>query len=403
MKKRTLKFGAIVFACVLLVGCGGDSASSGSSAGTAVPSQTGKTAETGSGSSGALTGKESASDGNPGDMGSIVASDYVTLGQYKGLEVTIPNTTVSEGDIKTRIDGDLMSLGQTVSVTDLPIEDGDTVNIDYVGKKDGEAFQGGTASGYDLKIGSHSFIDGFEEGLIGAKVGDQRILHLNFPENYQSEELAGQAVTFDVKVNSISRNIVPSLNDETVKEIDSKYSSVAEYRKAIEDELKKDKSKSAQETVQTILMGKARENADFVAAEDFPAWLIERNVEIQKENLENTLKMYGASLEEYLKEIGQSEEEFDEELKEYAGALAEQQILIEAIFQAEGMSITDQEIDAAYEERAEEFGYESADEFKKTLKERNEESTFIDTIKSSKVQDMLLSTAVLTNPEMKTW
>ena len=346
--------------------------------------------------------KEGTSKG--GKIGEINASDYVQLGEYKGLTVTIPDTTVSAADVEARVDSDLASLAHLENVTDRPVREWDIVNIDYEGKKDGVAFAGGTASGYDLTIGSNSFIAGFEDGLIGAKVGEKRTLNLTFPEGYHAEDLAGKAVTFDVTVNSISENVIPELTDATVKELSPDYSTVGGYRDAIEKELQKEKADSAKSAVYLDLIGQARENSTIVSGDSIPQWLIEQNVTLQKNNLEQMLQdRYGYKLEDYLTQIGQTEEELDEELSEYAGNLAQQQLLIEAIVQAEGISITEDEIEKAYEEYAEEFGYESGKEFKDTLKERNSEDTFVDTVKGMKVEELLLDNAVITNPEMKTW
>ena len=392
MKKRTLRLIALLSACVVFGGCGGEKASSPAP----VPVRN-QTAESGSAE------QTKPATEIKGDLGSLNASDYVKLGQYKGLEATVPDTTVSAEDVNRRIESDLESIAYMESVEGRPVQDGDIANIDYVGKKDGEAFQGGTAEGYNLEIGSHTFIEGFEEGLIGTNVGEKRVLHLKFPEEYHSEELAGQEVTFDVTVNSISRNVIPQLNDASVKELNPDISTVEEYRKAIENELKEDKAESAKAAVRVELMARVRGDAEIVSGDKLPSWLIEQDVQMQKDNLEGTLMMYGASLDEYLAEIGKSEEEFDAELTEYAESLAQQQLLIEAIFQAEGLSITNEDIKKAYDEQAKEYGYDSGDEFKKTLQERGEEKTFVNTIKGDMVAEILLDNAKLTNPEMKNW
>ena len=129
--------------------------------------------------------------------------EVTKLGEYKGMEVTKEDTTVTDDEVVTRIQNILAANPEIIEITDRPAQEGDTVNIDYVGMKDGVAFDGGTAEGYDLELGSGVFIDGFEDGLIGANTGEERSLNLTFPENYGNADLAGQAVVFDVTVNKI--------------------------------------------------------------------------------------------------------------------------------------------------------------------------------------------------------
>ena len=129
--------------------------------------------------------------------------EVTKLGQYKGIEVTKEDTTVTDAELDQRIASILQANPEITEITDRPAQEGDTVNIDYVGMKDGVAFDGGTAEGYDLELGSGAFIDGFEDGLIGANVGEERSLNLTFPEDYGNADLAGQAVVFYVTVNKI--------------------------------------------------------------------------------------------------------------------------------------------------------------------------------------------------------
>ncbi|MCR5527137.1 MAG: trigger factor [Lachnospiraceae bacterium] len=336
-------------------------------------------------------------------LDSLDASKYVTLGEYKGLTVSVNDTTVSEGAIEETIQSDLESQAVLEPVTDRAVEDGDTVNIDYVGKKDGVAFDGGTANGADLVIGSHTYITGFEEGLVGHNAGDQVSLNLTFPENYQSTELAGQDVVFDVTINSISVNVVPELTDEVAAKINSSVSTVEEYKAAVKSELEETKQNTAKSMVYSDLLKLANDNAEIVSGNKLPQWLVKQNAETEKSNFEANLSAYNITLEKYLSNYGMTEEDFDEQIQLYAESIAKQQLLVEAIAQAENIKITDKDIEAAYEKYATQYGYESTDDFKKTVKERSGEDTFKESVLTTEVEEFLFKNANITNPEMVTW
>ena len=157
-------------------------------------------------------------------------SKYVELGDYKGIEYTMDVAEVTDDQVNQQIDSFLDGLAETEEVTDRAVEDGDTVNIDFTGTKDGEEFEGGSSEGYDLVIGSGSFIDGFEDGLIGHEIGDEVSLDLTFPEEYpQNEDLAGQDVNFKVTINSISVKNTPELTDKVVAD-NTDYDNVEDYK-----------------------------------------------------------------------------------------------------------------------------------------------------------------------------
>ena len=177
--------------------------------------------------------------GDKKDISSVDASKYVKLGDYKGLSVSVNDTTVSDKEVEETVSSNLSAKGTMTAVTGRAVQNGDTVNIDYVGTKDGVAFNGGTAQGYDLVIGSGTFINGFEDGLIGHEIGEKVALNLTFPENYGSAELAGQDVIFDVTINSISENVVPELDDAVAKELDPEVSTKEEYIAKIKANLEK--------------------------------------------------------------------------------------------------------------------------------------------------------------------
>ncbi len=337
------------------------------------------------------------------DLSSIDASKYVTLGEYKGLEVTVEDTTVTEDDVKDAVDSALSSKKTTEAVTDRAVQDTDTVNIDYVGKKDGVAFDGGTAQGYDLTIGSNSFIDGFEEGLIGAEIGETKTLNLTFPENYSNTDLAGQDVTFDVTINSISANIVPELTDALAAELDTEVSTADEYRQKVKEKLEKQKSASARSAAYSELLSQVQESSTVVSGDELPKWLIDEDIESEKKSFENSLTMYGLDLETYLTQYGMTEDEFNDQVESYAKNIAQQQLLVQALAQAENIKIDDAYVDSRYEQDAATYGYESGEKFRETVEQQEAEKTYRESLLTELVEEMLFKNAKVTNPEMVNW
>ena len=337
------------------------------------------------------TGNKEAQGGD--SLENMEFDKLVKLGDYKNLSVTLDDTSISDEEIEEALKEALYSKKTTETVTDRPVENGDTVNIDYEGKKDGVAFDGGTAKGYDLTIGSGTFIPGFEEGLIGAKTGETKDLNLTFPENYQSADLAGQDVVFTVKVNSIKTDVYPELTDELAKELDSKVSGAKEYRENLENNLKKVKEDSALTKAYSDLLSKVRDNSEIASGKDIPEWMIEENKKAQKESFERSLEMYGMDLETYLKQQGMTEENFDETLEAYAETEAKEQLLIYALAKAENITISEADIEAQYEKDADTYGYSSAEEFKEAVKAQGAENTFKEATLTRKVEEMLYSYA----------
>ncbi len=316
-------------------------------------------------------------------------ADYVKLGDYKNLEVTRMSTEVTEEDIANELTSKIESLAAPVPVTDRDnVAEGDIANIDYMGLLDGVAFEGGTDTGFDLTIGSHTFIDGFEEGLVGTTVGETVSLNLVFPENYQSEDLAGQEVVFVVSVNSISSK--PEATDDVVKEItNGDYSTVAEYKEVIKDEIGKSKLEEADGQMYTELFTKAVDNAEVIA--DFPKDLLDSKISLMKSNAEEYAKMCGVDLETYLGYMGKTMDDFNTEIDEYSVTAAKQSMVLNAIAVAEGLSVSDEELDKAIDEYVEIYGYGSKEEFTSSV----DLNDFREYILKTKVEEFLADNAVI--------
>ena len=210
----------------------------------------------------------------PVDLGEVTS-----LGEYKGLKVDRMSTEVTDEELNTRIQSILDANPEYVAITDRAAKEGDIVDIDYVGMKDGVAFEGGTSEGYKLELGSGSFIDGFEEGLVGAKTGEERSLNLTFPEQYHSEELAGQAVVFDVTVNGIEEKRDAVLDDNFVQRM-SDFTTVDEFKADTRADLESEKGIMADQQLETDIFLAAVENSQFSLNEEAVNQQYENQMEI---------------------------------------------------------------------------------------------------------------------------
>ena len=328
----------------------------------------------------------------------INADEYVTLGDYKGLEVVNSTVTITDEDVDSYIEYMLsMSPGELEEVTDRDVvENGDVANIDYVGTKDGVAFDGGTAQGYDLGIGTGSFIPGFEEGLVGVKKGETVDLNLTFPENYHSADLAGAAVVFTVTVNGIYKEMTPEFTDEYVAELGiENVATVDEYRAYMKSMMQESEEKYALQDLQTQLLTMTTENA---VVSEIPQELIDRFYNININNMSYQAMMYGMDLESFVSAYyGMDSAAFESESLTAAEVSAKQALVCLKIAADEDILVTDEELNATVEERYTEYGYANADEFKSAI----DMEEFRDSLLLNKVVDFLVENATITEvPEV---
>lgn len=316
------------------------------------------------------------------------ASDYVTLGEYKGLKVELEPIQVTDEELQDEVRYNVQLADALEEFTEGAVEMGDTANIDYEGKLDGVAFDGGTAKGYDLIIGSDSFIDGFEDGLVGVKVGDTVDLPLSFPENYYSDELAGKDVVFTVKVNSVKR--MPELTDELVNTItDGEYTDVASYQDHLRTQLLEDKESQKDSEILNNLMVQV---ANSCTINEYPQEMVDYGMT----NMENSYRQYAQSynmeyadfLEAYL---GMTEESFKEAALEAVKQNLQQELYLKAIAEAENMEVSDEEYQEGCQRFADQYGYSSGDELEKDFGE----GTIRISILQEKVMNFLKDNAVI--------
>ena len=324
-------------------------------------------------------------------MDNIDPAQYIELGKYKGLEVTRLSTKVTEEDIEAEINDNIGAFLEAEEVTGRDtVENGDIVNIDFVGKIDGEAFDGGSSQGFDLTIGSGMFIDGFEQGLIGARVGDKLDLDLTFPENYGNDgSLSGKPVVFEVSVNSIKQK--PKITDEAVKKAtDGEYSSIKEYRKYIKETLEKNAVQYADSAMYIDLWNQVVENSELKT--DIPDEIIQDKLETIKKNAETYATAYGMDWDTYLSQaMGITEDEFLKEAGEYARQGAKESLVLAALAKAEGLELDQDEINKAMKDYVQMYNYESVQDFMN----KENMAEFKEYVLMSKVQEFLAKEAVI--------
>ncbi len=300
-------------------------------------------------------------------LSGLKASDFVEPCDYSAIPVEESAPSVSDDYVNYVVQYQLSSSATTEEITDRDdVEDGDIVNIDYVGKKDGEEFDGGSATGYDLTIGSGSFIDGFEDGLIGHKVGETVDLDLTFPEDYSSSDLAGQSVVFTVTINKIQQKVTPELTDDWVVSQDiSGVSNVEEYNDYVYDQLMQQAQSSYDSDVQSKVAQYMVENSTYT--QDPPQKMIDRLVESAKTYYTNYATQYGMELDDFLTTfLGADEDDPEQVLTDNATDSAKELLVMKAIADKEGLNPSRTEFNTQLSSYAAQAGYSSVDEFKKS-------------------------------------
>ncbi|MCI9535896.1 MAG: trigger factor [Lachnospiraceae bacterium] len=310
------------------------------------------------------TSEEASSSAGEESQVPVDLGEVTSLGEYKGLKVDRMSTEVTDEELNTRIQSILDANPEYVAITDRAAKEGDIVDIDYVGMKDGVAFEGGTSEGYKLELGSGSFIDGFEEGLVGAKTGEERSLNLTFPEQYHSEELAGQAVVFDVTVNGIEEKRDAVLDDNFVQRM-SDFTTVDEFKADTRADLESEKGIMADQQLETDIFLAAVENSQFSLNEE----AVNQQYENQMAYLTSMVQMYGMTMEDYAQMSDMTTEEMEKDLRDNVETSIKVQLLVKAIAEKEGLQVEDadrEELAEMYymsvEELQEAYGKDAVDE-----------------------------------------
>ena len=283
----------------------------------------------------------------------VAVKPEVKLGEYKGLHADVEEPTVTEDELAARLKEEQEKNAAESDVEGRPVKEGDTVHLDYAGTIDGVPFEGGTAQDQELVIGSHSFIEGFEEQMVGMNIGEEKDLNVTFPEAYHAAELAGKPAVFHVKVNAISEKILPELDDEFASEV-SEFETLDAYKESLKAEILKSKQELAKTEKENKLLEKAVENAEM----DIPDMMIESQAEDLVRDFGQRLEMQGLRLEQYLQYTGMTMPQMVEQYKEQAKKRIQGRLVLEAIAKAEGLEATEEDLENEYKKMAEQYSME---------------------------------------------
>lgn len=283
----------------------------------------------------------------------VAVKPEVTLGQYKGVEVEKADASVSAEDVEAELKKVQEQNARLLTVEDRGVEDGDQTVIDFEGFVDGKGFEGGKAEDYPLTIGSHSFIDTFEEQLIGKKIGEECEVNVTFPTEYHAADLAGKPATFKVTVKEIKVKELPELNDEFASEV-SEFDTLDEYKKDVEKKLAEKKEIEANSKNEDAVVAKVVENASM----EIPDKMIDAQAENMVQDMARRMQSQGLSLDMYLKYTGMTVEQMKEQARPDAEKRIRTRLVLEAVAKAENIQISDEKVDEEVAKMAEAYKME---------------------------------------------
>ena len=301
----------------------------------------------------------------------VAVKPEVTLGEYKGLEVAKADVTVTDEDVDAEVEKEREAQARMVPVEDRAVQDGDITTIDFEGFMDGKPFEGGKGEDYPLTIGSHSFIDTFEEQLIGANIGEEKEIEVTFPEEYQAKELAGKPATFKVTVKEIKVRELPEADDELAQEV-SEFETMAEYREDLRKKIQERKDSAAKTQKEDAAVEKAIENAQM----EIPQPMIDTQTRQMADEFAQRLQSQGMTMEQYMQFTGLTPDKLLEQMQPQALKRIQSRLVLEAIAKAENIEISDEKLDEQIDKMAEMYQMEAdklrelmGDEEKKRIRE----------------------------------
>ena len=380
MKKRAIMISMLLVMALSVTGCSQKTATKDKDTKTEETAKTDDAEETESDNT------EDTSEDTPTTaelMAGINVEKCVTLGDYKGVTVEKTIQSVTDEDAQNEIDNALANYPVEV---DQAAKEGDTVNIDYVGKIDGEEFDGGSDQGADLKLGSGKFIDGFEDGLIGARKGETRTLNLTFPEDY-TQDLAGKAVEFTVTVNAVKEPLSEPTDQWVADNIEG-YDNLADYKAGIRSEQEESNEQTAENQVRYAAWTQVIDNCTI---NEYPETLVEVGKKLYEQQVETYAKYAGMELDAYIESSGLTQEEYQSNMEEYGKNVAAQALVCQAICDKEGFAIGDDDYQKALQDMLTEYGC-TEDELIQTYGQDNVEQS----IMLNRVSNLILENANVT-------
>ena len=313
----------------------------------------------------------------------------VTLGQYKGLELEKSEATVTDEQVQAELDRMAQNVASTENVDDRAAQLGDTANIDFEGFADGVAFDGGKGEGFDLKLGSGQFIPGFEEQVVGMNVGEEKDLDVTFPADYHAADLAGKAVVFHVKLNKLSVTVAPTQDDEFAKDV-SEFETLEELKADIRTKALEQAQKQLDSAFENLAVEKAAENTTV----DMPKALVEAELDTQMERFAYQLQMSGYSMEQYAKMMGGDVNTMRNAFRPGAEKQAKISVTLEKIVEVEGITVSDEEVEAEFESLAKQYELDVA-----KVKEMVPMGELTGSIKTRKAVKLIVDSAVPVAPK----
>ncbi len=293
----------------------------------------------------------------------VAVKPEVTLGQYKGVQVEKADTEVTDEEVMAEIGKEQEKNATTVTVTDRPAELGDTVIIDFEGFVDGEAFEGGKSEDYSLELGSHSFIDTFEDQLVGKNTGDEVEVNVTFPEDYHVDSLKGKPALFKVKVNEIKAKELPEIDDEFASEV-SEFDTLDAYKASVKADLKKKKEDSAKAKKEDEALKKIIEESQM----DIPDLMVETQAEDMVDDYLQRMRAQGITPEMYMQYTGTTQQMMVDQMKPQALSRIQARLVLEAIAKAENIETSDEELEKELSSMAEDYKME-LDKLKELINE----------------------------------
>ena len=292
--------------------------------------------------------------GKPFIFEAVVATKpEVELGQYKGVEVTKADTEATEADVEEELKRVQEQNSRTVAVTDRAVKDGDNTVIDFEGFVDGVAFEGGKGTDYPLTIGSHSFIDTFEDQIIGMNIGDEKEINVTFPEEYHVDDLKGKPAMFKVTVKEIKEKQLPELNDEFAQDV-SDFDTIAEYKDDLKNKIADRKSREAKAKQEDEAIAKIIEDSKM----DIPDAMVDTQVNRMDEDFAQRLQQQGLSVEQYFQYTGMTADMIMEEMKPEAVKRIQSRLVLEAVVKAENIETSEEDFEAELKKMAETYKME---------------------------------------------
>ena len=298
----------------------------------------------------------------------VAVRPEVKLGKYKGVQVTKVDTTVTDEEVDNAVEAERQKNARMVTVTDRAAANGDTAVIDYEGSVDGVPFEGGKAENHSLELGSHSFIDTFEDQIVGHNAGDEFDVNVTFPTEYHAAELAGKPAVFKVKLHEIKVKELPELNDEFAQDV-SEFDTLAEYKADVRKHLEVEKENEAKRTKEDEAIAKIIEKSEM----EIPEAMIETQCENMVNDFAQRIAQSGLTMEQYMQFSGMTLDKLKEQVRPEAEMRIKSSLVLEQIAKDENIEISDEEVDAEIERMAAQYGME-ADKLKEYMGESEKTS-----------------------------